>query len=113
MGFTGFGVGWVAVGLGSVGHACCARPSPCALECPQFGIPTLGFGRAGRSCIGGSQAMVLSHSRAPIEERMPHHGIRSVPVRPVIFMGRSAHVEPNIEVMMAMHAFYRDTRIKR
>ena len=53
---------------------------------------------------------MLSHSRAPIEERMPYHAIRLAPVKPVIFMGRSAHVEPAIEVRMAMYAFYRDLR---
>ena len=58
------------------------------------------------------EAIVLSHSRAPIEERMPYHGIRLEPVKPVIFMGRSAHVEPAIEVRMAMYAFYRDRPIE-
>ena len=39
---------------------------------------------------------------------MPYHGIRLEPVKPVIFMGRSAHVEPEIEVRMAMLCFYRE-----
>ena len=59
-----------------------------------------------------SQAIVLSHSRAPIEERMPYHGIRLEPVKPVIFMGRSAHELPTIEVRMAMYCFYRDPGIE-
>ena len=52
--------------------------------------------------------MVLSHQMAPVEERMPYHSIRTHPVRPVIFMGRSAHLEPEIEVRKAMFVFYRD-----
>ena len=52
-----------------------------------------------------SQALVLLHLRAPIEERMPYHGIRLAPVKPVISMGSSAHVEPPIEVRMAVYAF--------
>ena len=62
--------------------------------------------------MSGSQAIVLSPSRAPIEERMPYHGIRLEPVKPVIFMGRSAHVSPSIDVKMAMYAFYRDLWIE-
>ena len=50
----------------------------------------------------------MSHQMAPVEERMPYHSIRSHPVRPVIFMGRSAHLEPEIEVRKAMFVFYRD-----
>ena len=86
------------------------RIGPCGLEYPSLVYP-LWVGWVGRSfsCL---QAIVLSHSRAPIEERMPYHGIRLEPVKPVIFMGRSAHVEPAIEVRMAMYCFYRELPIE-
>ena len=58
------------------------------------------------------KVMVLSHSNAPIDERMPYHSIRSAPVRPVIFMGRSAHEEPTCEPRKAMFCFYRELMVK-
>ena len=58
------------------------------------------------------KVIVLSHTGAPIDERMPYHSIRSHPVRPVIFMGRSAHEAPATIPRKAMHCFYRDLRVK-
>ena len=54
------------------------------------------------------KAIVLSHTKTPIEERMPYHSLRLQPLRPVIFFGRSAKEEPTINVKKAMCCFYRD-----
>ena len=59
-----------------------------------------------------SKVMVLSHSLTPLEERMPYHSVRLPPARPLIFMGRSAHLEPKIDVRKAMFCFYRDLDVK-
>ena len=60
------------------------------------------------SVLATRQVMVLSHRRAPIEERMPVHGCRSWPARPLIWLGRSAREQPEIDVRKAMYCFYRE-----
>ena len=87
------------------------RTRPCGLDTPVCCIPRESMGSY-YFRVSWPQAIVLSHSRAPIEERMPYHGIRLDPVKPVIFMGRSAHELPTIEVRMAMYCFYRDLGIE-
>ena len=55
-----------------------------------------------------AQAMVLTHSGAPVAERMPYHNVRMHGLRPLIFRGRCAAEEPVIYVRGAMYCFYRD-----
>ena len=54
------------------------------------------------------QAIVLTHSGAPVEERMPYHNVRMHGLRPLIFRERCADEEPQIYVRGAMYCFYRD-----
>ena len=54
------------------------------------------------------EVMVLTHFEAPVEDQMPYYHTRCAPVRPLVFVGRSAKFEPAVPARECEYMYMQD-----